>query len=262
MSRSPFSGMDPYLEISGIWRDVHTSLMNIFREQLAPNLSPKYVAELETEIIIDQIFPETTEDTLHTAVPDVSIVEPQVDRAYTGTAVDISPAPLQLTLPATIETRLVTIHIRHRELERVVTVIELLSPINKRRGQGRNSYLKKRLDYLQSTIHLVEIDLLRKHPRMPFGGRVPKVPYMATVSYADKRNRCDAWPIKLPDRLPVIPIPLRRPDPAVPLDIQQALNTAYERARYDLRLNYDRLPPPPLTQEEKKWLQSVLNLPT
>jgi hypothetical protein len=34
MSRSPFPGMDPYLEAPTIWPDAHTGLMNIFREQL------------------------------------------------------------------------------------------------------------------------------------------------------------------------------------------------------------------------------------
>lgn len=44
MSRSPFPGMDPYLESPLLWRDVHDSLANIFREQLVPSLAPKYVA--------------------------------------------------------------------------------------------------------------------------------------------------------------------------------------------------------------------------
>jgi Protein of unknown function (DUF4058) len=46
MSHSPFPGMDPYLEAPSIWPDVHTNLMSIFREQLAPLLAPKYLAEL------------------------------------------------------------------------------------------------------------------------------------------------------------------------------------------------------------------------
>ena len=44
----------------------------------------------------------------------------------------------------------------------VVTVLETLSPANKRPGgDGRREYLKKREEVLQSPSHLVEIDLLR-----------------------------------------------------------------------------------------------------
>ena len=55
MIQSPFPGMDPYLEAPAIWPDVHTSLMNIFREQLTPLLAPKYLAELETQVVIDRV---------------------------------------------------------------------------------------------------------------------------------------------------------------------------------------------------------------
>ena len=52
MARSPFPGMGPYLEAPAIWLDVHTSLMSIFREQLTPLLASKYLAELETQVVI------------------------------------------------------------------------------------------------------------------------------------------------------------------------------------------------------------------
>ena len=55
MVHSPFPGMDPYLDAPTIWPDVHTSLMSIFREQLNPLLAPKYLAELETQVVIDRI---------------------------------------------------------------------------------------------------------------------------------------------------------------------------------------------------------------
>jgi Protein of unknown function (DUF4058) len=53
MIHSPFPGMDPYLEVPTIWPDVHTTLMSIFREQLIPLLAPKYLAELETQVVVD-----------------------------------------------------------------------------------------------------------------------------------------------------------------------------------------------------------------
>ena len=42
----------------------------------------------------------------------------------------------------------------------VITAIELLSPLNKRPGSGRDKYLRKRLEIFTTYTHLVEIDLL------------------------------------------------------------------------------------------------------
>ena len=70
--------------------------------------------------------------------------------------------------------------------------------------------------------------------------------YLIVVSNAYARPVCDVWPIGLRQPLPVLPIPLLRPDPDIPLDLEQALRTAYARARYDLRIDYTRPPSPPL----------------
>ena len=211
MSRSPFPGMDPYLESPLLWPDVHDSLANIFREQLAPYLAPKYVAELDTQIVIEQIVDD---DESSMAVP----------------------------------TRVVSVHIRLRETQRLVAVIELLSPVNKKAGKEREAYLEKRAAYLDSNTHLIEIDLLRRHQRMPLQGSLPESDYLVVISNAYERPECDVWPIGLREPLPVLPIPLIRPDNPVPLDLGKALRTAYQRARYDLRINYHAPPSPRLNQ--------------
>jgi hypothetical protein len=73
MIHSPFPGIEPYLEAPIIWPDVYTSLMSIFREQLNPLLAPKYLAELETQVVIDR-----TDDDLRVVLPDVSVTKPDV----------------------------------------------------------------------------------------------------------------------------------------------------------------------------------------
>ena len=45
--------------------------------------------------------------------------------------------------------------------QQVVTVIEVVSPTNKFAGAGRDSYVAKQREVLNSQAHLVEIDLLR-----------------------------------------------------------------------------------------------------
>ena len=53
------------------------------------------------------------------------------------------------------------LELRTVEDDRVVTVLELLSPTNKRPGRGRAEYELKRLVLLGTATHLVEVDLLR-----------------------------------------------------------------------------------------------------
>ena len=97
-------------------------------------------------------------------------------------------------------------------------VIEFLSPINKKAGKEREGYLEKRATYLDSNTHLIEIDLLRRFRRMPLKGSLAKSDYLLVVSNAYEPPSCDVWPIQLRERLPVLPIPLIRPDDPVSLE--------------------------------------------
>lgn len=255
MNPSPFPGMDPYLEAPDIWPDAHSSLMNIFREQLAPLLSPNYVAELETQLVIGYA---KEAGYAFGAKPDVSVTklnEPAL--AYTMPPPPVA-LPLRWQLPPEAPTRIISIFIRARQDRKLVTVIELLSPVNKRLGAGRDDYLAKRNAYLNSTINLVEIDLLRSFPRMPFFEPPPPTDYLVMVHRADDQLACDIWPISVRQALPLVPIPLLPPDPDVALDMGQALRTAYERARYDLRVDYSQPPEPPLADADAAWAQALI----
>ena len=257
MPESPFPGMDPYLEAPGLWPDVHESLMNIFREQLTTFLAPKYIAELNTQIVIDRILDDPLDPRM--VLPDVTVTRPDRPNSSPVAAVPVAPAPVRVNIPMPIPTRLVNVYIRLRENEKVVAVIELLSPVNKRPGDGRRDYLEKRASFLEAGLHVIEIDLLRSGPRTPLEGEVPPSDYLAVVSNAYERPACDVWPITIRQALPTIQIPLLRPDPSVPLNMGQALRTAYERARYDLRIDYSQSPPPPpLSAIDAAWLDEFL----
>jgi hypothetical protein len=161
-------------------------------------------------------------------------------------------------VPLDIPTRLVSVYIRQRETARLVAVIELLSPVNKRRGKGREEYLEKRRTLLASPVHVIEIDLLRRYPRMPFDDPLPPAHYLVMVCKAGERPRSSVWPISVRQPLPTIPIPLLPPDPPVPLELGQALRTAYERARYDLRVDYHQPPIPPLSPADAAWAATLI----
>jgi hypothetical protein len=253
MILSPFPGMDPYLEAPTIWPDVHTSLMTIVGEQLIPLLVPKYLAELETHVVIGRF-----DDDLQVVLPDVSVTNPDVSAEGSSAVAVAAPAPVQVRVPLDVPTRLVSVYIRQRETARLVAVIELLSPVNKRRGKGREEYLEKRRTFLTSPVHLIEIDLLRSYPRMPFDDPLPRAHYMVMVCKAGERPLSSVWPISVRQPLPTIPIPLLPPDPPVPLNLAQALRNAYERARYDLRVDYHKPPVPPLSPTDAAWAAALL----
>ena len=248
--------MDPYLEAPDLWPDVHTSLMGIFREQLAPLVAPKYVAELGTQIVVEEIEADP-----QMVMPDVAVTRsdlPTAGASTVGVAEVIAPAPVRLRLPTTRPVRLTTLQLRETGSKKLVAVIELLSPVNKRPGKKRDDYLKKRQAYLKSALHVIEIDLLRQWPRMPLEDPLPRCDYVALVRDAANRLECDAWPIGVRQPLPVLPVPLLPPDKPVPLDLGQALRTAYERARYDLRIDYGKPPTPPLSPADAEWAASLV----
>jgi len=244
--------MDPYLEAPSIWPDVHTRLMTIIGEQLTPLLAPKYLAELETQVVIDHL-----DDDPQVVLPDVSLTSSEVSIEASSAVAVAAPGPVQVRVPMDFPTRLVSVYIRQRETARLVAVIELLSPVNKRRGKGREEYLDKRRTFLNSPVHVIEIDLLRRYPRMPFDDPLPPAHYLVMVCKAGERPRSSVWPINVRQPLPTIPIPLLSPDPPVPLELGQALRTAYERARYDLRVNYRQPPVPPLSPADAAWAETL-----
>jgi hypothetical protein len=250
---SSFPGMDPYLEAPSISPDVRTRLMSIVGEQLTPLLVPKYLAELETQVVIDHL-----DDDPQVVLPDVSVTSPDVSVGAPSTAAVAAPAPIRVRVPIDGPTRLISVYIRQRETARLVAVIDLLSPVNKRRGKGREEYLEKRRTFLTSPVHFIEIDLLRSYPRMPFDDPLPPAHYMVMVCKAGERPRSSVWPISVRQPLPTIPIPLLPPDPPVPLELEQALHTAYARARYDLRVDYSKRPIPPLSLADSAWAAALI----
>jgi Protein of unknown function (DUF4058) len=160
-------------------------------------------------------------------------------------------------LPTPQERRETYLVIREVPSMEIVTVIETLSPANKRASSdGREQYLAKRQEILQSRTNLIELDLLRGGKRLPVGG-MPTGDYFAIVSRGYKRPRADVFPWTLRQALPSIPIPLKKGEPEVPLDLQQVFTTVYDRARYQLSLNYAGKLGVPLSEGDAKWMREL-----
>jgi hypothetical protein len=257
MSNSPFPGMDPYLEASDIWSDVHSRLINVFAEQLSPQLAPKYLAELNSQIVIEQV--EDNEVARIGAIPDVAVTHyPSVVSPGIALLEAPAPAPVRLKVAVSYEITVLSLEIRRRSDKKLVTAIELLSPANKRVGEDRTKYINKRISYFEAGIHLIELDLLRRYPRMPFEDELPACDYVVMVFNAYQGLACDVWPLTMHQQLPTIAVPLLKPDPPATLDLGAALRTAYARARYDLRVDYTKEADPPLSPQDAQWKALLL----
>jgi hypothetical protein len=248
--------MDPYLEQPGMWPDVHNSLIGTIRDQIQARIAPDYRAVITPYVVFESIEIAP----VRAAIPDVGVFERDAPRSEGGTLVVGEAAPL--TLPAVMEvpTEYARIEIRTVRDHVLVTAIELLSPANKRPGaDGADAYEKKRQELFRSTAHLLEIDLLRQGKRPQVARPLPEAPYFLFLSRVQRRPYIEIWPLSLREPIKPVPIPLRHPDPAVPLDVGAAVHETYRRARYDLDIDYRADPPPPgLSPDDAAWLDAHL----
>ena len=139
-----------------------------------------------------------------------------------------------------------------------MTVIEILSRANKI-GAGARQYVEKREDLLATEVHLLEIDLLRAGSRIPMRGLDSSADYYVYLNRATRRWRTSVWAMSLPERLPIVPVPLLEPDLDVRLDLQTALNTSFELVGYDRLIDYAATPPAPsLSDAGLRWVDDLL----
>ncbi|MFV9505922.1 MAG: DUF4058 family protein [Oscillochloridaceae bacterium umkhey_bin13] len=252
----PFPGMDPYLEEPSLWPDVHNSLIYALREQIQQQLGPRYKAVITPYVSIEQL---TIVPNQRTIVPDVGIIE-RPGPAQASAAATLAPPPLTLTAAMAIETRLSRVEIRFIQDNTLITVLELLSPANKRPGlDGAEAYERKRQELFRSPVHLLELDLLRYGQRPRLDQPLPEAPYFVLLSRANERPLIGVWPLTLQAPIPLIPVPLHSPDPDIALDLGAALRQIYASARYDWQVDYRADPPAPaLPPADAAWLDEHL----
>jgi len=258
--KSPFPGMDPYLEQH--WGDVHHRLVTYASDQIQTQLPRELRARVE-----ERVFVETDPGDLRGIYPDVRVVEYPVPRTPGG------PTPAAGSDVAVAEPLVIVIDdepARQGYIEivdvgsgnRVVTVIEFLSPSNKLPGDGREQYQKKQREVRRAGANLVEIDLTRTGTRAllvpPW--RVPRThrtTYQICVFRACKSLQYEVYRAPLQDPLPKINVPLRETDADVSLDIQALIDLCYRNGRYD-DLDYRAAPEPPLEEADAAWANELL----
>lgn len=263
--KSPFPGMDPYIESCRRWEDFHTKLIGEMERALAAAVPDRYFVEVGQRSYI--VLAGTDEKETHLFKPDVGLLKspgrmPSTSQRGGGAAI-LEETADELTARAFIDERyrenFIEIYEEDDGQLRLVTCLEVLSPSNKRpKSKGRRVYLRKRNALLLGSVHFVEIDLLRGGARMPMLDPLPDSPYYVLLCRQERAPYCRVRKAHFDRPLPDLTIPLGENDPDVILPLQPLVDAVYERSRYGRRLDYKKPPAPPLSPEQAAWLAERL----
>ena len=252
---SPFPGMNPYLERPEIWSQVHKWLIILIAQTLNPQLRPKYRVTVE-----ERVYETRGDDSLLVGIPDEVVIKGSTVSNKSNNIAVATPTtqPQKITLPLTETVKEWYLEVRNVETKEVVTVVEIISPKNKRSGEGRRKYENKRQKILDSLTHLVEIDLLRQAQPLPMNGQEITSHYRIVISRSSERPQGDLYAFNLPQEIPLFPLPLQTQDQEPQVNLQELLNTLYDQGSYDLVLDYGQDPLPPLSKDDLTWVNEVL----
>ena len=264
----PFPGMDPYLEDPILWPGVHQRFITYLADALSLTLPTRYVANLNERLYIGQ--PERA------IIPDAMVLErssparpPRGNPGAVGgvavaVAEEVAADPPWVLEADEVREGYIEI-LRARQPDRVVAVIELLSPSNKAAGtEGRRAYAAKQRDVLLGAAHLIEIDLLRggEHSvaASPDGlARCGAYDYVCSLSRGDRRHIVEAWTSTVRRRLSRITLPLIEGDPDLVVDLQPLIDHCYDAGTYERRIDYSLDPPAPgFSRADMEWIDGFL----
>ena len=250
---SPFPGMDPYLEHPALWPDIHNSLLAAVRDSVAPDVAPRYYVALERRTYV--LKPD---DLVFIGRPDIAVVQRQEEPTPRAEIVAATTAVLEVDVPMADEVEEVFLEVREVSTGRCVTVLELLSPVNKLTGRGRDTYLEKRTEVFRTRTNLIEVDLLRAGEPMPVVGPPFVSDYRILVSRGSRRPHAQLYAWSVRQKIPTFVLPLLKGDAEPIVDLGAVLHALYHRARFDLRLDYAQPPVPPLAEDDTAWARTLV----
>jgi len=263
--KSPFPGVDPFIEACGLWEGFHSHLVEAIYRAIAKVLPPGYTADTAVRSYIVLMESEGKKERL--AKADVTVTESAARKkprkkkggeAVASPAEEIDSVMMQAFVAEEFEEKFVEIY-AEREERFLVTCIEVLSPSNKTVGtKGWHEYERKRQAMLLGQANFIEIDLLRGGQKMPMLTPWPDGPFTLLVCRAIDAPYCRVWPVSLRRRLPVLPVPLLEPDPDLTLDLQSLLEGIYDLGRYAERIDYKRALAPRLLNGDASWVRQLL----
>jgi Protein of unknown function (DUF4058) len=251
---SPFPGMDPYLEHPTLWPGVHNGLIAALQLSLAPQLRPRYYVAIEERLYITE-----PDQRVFVGRPDLAVIGRPAAETVLKPGPSASSVPT-VQVPIPDDVRETYLEVRETRTDDVLTVLEILSPTNKRPGRGRRLYEDKRMEVLASRTHLVEVDLVRTGEPMPILGNARASAYRILVCRGDCRPNATLYAFGVRQPIPPFSLPLKPTDQEPTVDLGQILHDLYDGASYDLRLDYEGDPDPPLLPVEAAWANELLHL--
>ena len=266
--------MDPYLESR--WGDVHARLCTYASDVVNRQLDGPYQATVNERVVLLGV-----DDGKREVLPDVRVIRgpgptgagdvTSFTSNGNGTAAAVAEPAVQLrpfnvnlaVRPA--KQRFVEIHERRRGdgEDRLLCVIEFLSPSNKRAGDGQDKYRQKQQECRDNGVSLVEVDLIRAGRRtlMAPAAELPpksKSAYMAAVYRTWNRDLVQVWPMPLAALLPELPVPVAEGKPEPRLPLRALLDQVYDNAGYRRFIDYSQPCDPPLRGTDAKWAYTLL----
>lgn len=216
--------MDPYLEDDKLWPAFQHQLVSSLYQILLPGLVDRYRARVNQRTYV-------TEQPLFT-----SIIREQHLEEF--------------------------IEVRQRTDNRLVTLVDVVSPINKARPEGRTAYLDTRRQARNQNASVVEIDLvLQGQPMLDYSrDGLPEWDYAITVTRCTQPERYEIYTTTLQKRLPRFKIPLAPDDRDTVLDLQATFARCYDQGSFGGQIDYKRDPGLKMKDDDLKWLGEVLRL--
>lgn len=221
---SPFPGMDPYLEHPKLWPAFQHQLLACLYQILLPGLVDRYRARVGNRSYVSEM-------PLFTSI---------IREEYTEEFIEI----------------------RTRTDNRLVTLLEVVSPANKTTVAGRQAYLDKRKEAASQRSAIVEIDLvLQGKPTLTYSrDGLPEFDHAVSVTKANAPDRYEIYTATIQKRLPKFKLPLAPDDKDALLDLQAAFSRAFDLGGFSTLIDYKSSPPPdvPLSDEYKAWIVELL----
>ena len=223
----PFPGMDPYLESAKVWPAFHQNLAAALYHAVLPGLADRYRARIGS--LGDYL---ETQLALFTSVIREPHTEPYVE-------------------------------IRQRTDNRLVTLIDFVSPTNRATAGGKAAYLDTRAEALGQRAAVVEIDLVTQgKPPLDFDrSQLPEHHYTVTVTRGGAPHRHQVYAAVLSKRLPPFKLPLAADDRDTVIDLQVSFARAYDAADFSRKVDYTAELPQEvvLSADDRKWLAEQLD---
>ena len=258
---NPFPGMNPYLENPDLWPDFHNRLTAAMADELGPQLPDRYRIALQRRVEVEEPFGAPSE--LNLMIPDAMVTSESTavppaggERAAAVAAPPDEAVAVRVRMPREVSVLWLRVEtVPEREL---VTVVEVLSPTNKRPGEGRRRYIRKREAIVAGLVNLVEIDLLRRWEPMPLETSPPAGDYRILVCRSLESPGALLYPFMVRQHIPKFTLPLRSEDEAYApeVDLGAIVDRLHHTARYNLEIRYDALPPEPAFEAAvQEWVE-------